>query len=302
MDKNNEEKKGSLILPVNGRLVPVKTIKLNNGDKFPTEMRCNLHIPDSPTRYFVTEEQYKRFLSAVLQILQTLPPAIETLCGRGSYVVEVRDREEMEGMNRTAEAVRFVKSEQTAASVLPAFYGDCMKYMAVEKQKAAELETISTSLQKLMLANARTDRFGIFNTVIDEENLATCFIEMHQKLYGMNRKLTLDCDDVTFAGYLFVLAEKLNMGGGIFSCNSRLKFFDFIQTKVLLCIGVDVHTFYRRLNTMKILKKAPSNENEKRELMENEHYKNFQKVKKAFQQCPFGADYLRIMGLKSKKK
>lgn len=142
---------------------------------------------------------------------------------------------------------------------------------------------------------------GIFNSVIDENELADCLYSIHSRFFGSKatEKLLNDCDEVRFAAYLFVLVEKEKLGCDNFETRCRAAFFDFMNLKVLPVhnkMEVSHRTFTGRLSEMAELHALPPRQLMAERTSNNFDVRNFQKISEIFRNTPYYLDLKKLKG------
>lgn len=127
--------------------------------------------------------------------------------------------------------------------------------------------------------------FGIFNPIINEDQLADCFYQIYSNFFGANakEKLLNDCDEAGFSAYLFVLVENENLGGDNFKTRGQGKFYDYMKAKVFPAVKLPTpRTFSNRVanveNLFYLTPRQLLNITDKVDF----DFRNFQKITKFF--------------------
>lgn len=127
--------------------------------------------------------------------------------------------------------------------------------------------------------------FGIFNPIINEDQLADCFYQIYSNFFGANakEKLLNDCDEAGFSAYLFVLVENENLGGDNFKARGQGKFYDYMQAKVFPAVKLPTHrTFSNRVaNVENLFHQTPRRLLKVTDKVDFD-FRNFQKITKFF--------------------
>lgn len=169
------------------------------------------------------------------------------------------------------------------------------------KQYQHAIEEYEKEMHEHALFDSRVPSTSIFNLVINENELATCFREIYSKFFGLEKKEILEgkVTPIDFAVYLFLVVVRAGLGKDDFALNSRKPFYNFIKNKVILDIGKTDRTFVNRLNEMGDLRDRVTNnplvqKGSGRVKIDEIHYGNFLKVYKIFLRSNFYRNLKRL--------
>lgn len=132
-------------------------------------------------------------------------------------------------------------------------------------------------------------KLHLFNPVLDEDELATCFHELYiDCTKGMRMPGQDEYDKVKFAAYLYYLIKLNGFKGENFN---QSRFYDFIQKNVFTELEQKtLRTFNNRVNSLKILDNAE---------MSDKHTDvcYFQHLKDKFQNSSFFENLKRLRSI-----
>lgn len=287
MENSKEFLQEGLILPDRDGLRPVSLLKFF-GENEHAHFTCYFHIPkrQNPIRFDYCD--IVPFGMAVFGVQQAVSHALTTTCGGGRFVVVICREDEVERIYDT-----FDYMEDGGISAGKKEYYEVRRHMFSIQEKQNEIaDTIQTCdmhLQTRALSDDGMENIGIFNPIIDENKLATCFLEMYQTLFGHKAQDALiSCDEVNFTAYLLVLTEKLKLGNPTLSGIVRTKFYQFVQTRVIVHMDEVYQTFYLRIKSMCEQHNGAKDLSELRFIKNSIDAKNFNSVLKAFNKTQFG--------------
>lgn len=291
-----ENTKPGLYLPFQG-WVEVPDMEFYMNDDNGVNVKFHFQVPRVPENSYprmITPDTFEKVFFPTLNHFGNVAVGmVGMVCGRGSFVVDVRSIDALP----CGELKNEVFVEENGHKSYYGFPELHQELSGVTKQitdLVAKYSMLNGRVYDFALVDERMKQFGIFNSIIDENKLATYFVWMRNQLSDSHRCERLECDEVTFSAYLFVLVEKLKLGNHTFSDNARKSFYEFCQTKVFVGMNDNLQTFYNRLNEMHLLRKGASNEREKKLLEKDVHYEDFGKVLHVFGQGTFGFDLERL--------